>query len=98
MREIRTSGSIPSKFRILRSPSPPFIGSSNPSSSRRLRQSSPAETVRRAAGSCEYAAVVHEGGYLRLGGRPCHRFGLLGLVEANLTSLTGTGLPSIDKR
>ena len=46
----------------------------------------------------EYAAVVHEGGYLRLGGRPCHRFGLLGLVEASLTSLAGTGLPSIDKR
>jgi hypothetical protein len=36
--------------------------------------------------------------YLRLGGRPCHRFGLLGLVDANLTSLVGAGLPSIDKR
>jgi hypothetical protein len=58
----------------------------------------PVERVRRVAGSCEYAAVVHEGGYLRLGGRPCHRFGLLGLVEASLTSLAGTGLPSIDKR
>jgi len=34
--------------------------------------------------------------YLRLGGRPCHRFGLFGRVDANLASLVGVGLPSID--
>jgi hypothetical protein len=38
--------------------------------------------------------------YLRLGGRRCHRFGLLGLLllDAGLTSLAGSGVPSIDKR
>jgi hypothetical protein len=33
--------------------------------------------------------------YLRLGGR---RFGLFRRVDADLTSLVGVGLPSIDKR